>query len=47
MAHYGKIVTKREGHWILSLKGQKLALLNLQTVLAIHLSDFTYILLLQ
>ena len=28
MALYGKTVTKREGHWILSLKGQNLVLLN-------------------
>ena len=45
MALYGKNVTKREGHWILSLKVQSLVLLNQQTVLAIHLPDFTYILL--
>ena len=41
MALYGN---KREGHWILSLKGQSLVLLHKQTVPSIHLSDFTYIL---
>ena len=37
MALYRKTAAKREGHWILSLKGQNLVLL-----IAIHLSDFTF-----
>ena len=41
MALYGK-TNEREGHWILSPKGQSLVLLNKQTALAIHLLDFTY-----
>ena len=52
MALYGKTVTKREGYWILKVqnllpKSTKSSLAQLQTVLGIHLSDFTYILLLQ
>ena len=52
MALYGKTVTKREGYWILKVqnllpKSAKSSLAQLQTVLGIHLSDFTYILLLQ
>ena len=43
MALYGKTVTKREVHWILSLKGENLVLLNYRLCLAIHLSDFTHV----